>query len=161
MSLVPWKASSSIPVLRSRMADEIADFQRDINNLTSNFFGAGELGAPLMFDTRFSPAVDVEEKEDKYLLDADMPGLSESDIDLDFHNNTLTIKGEKKSESKKKDADYVRIERSCGSFRRDIPFDETIDQEKIKAELKSGVLHIELAKKEKTKMAHRKIEIKH
>ena len=161
MSLVPWKATNTIPVLRSRLADEMAEFQREVNNLTANFFSGGDFSTPSVLEARFYPTVDVEEKEDKYLLDADMPGLNESDIDIDFHDNILTIKGEKKTESKTKSADYVRIERSFGSFRRDIPFDEAVDQEKIKAELKAGVLHVELAKKERSKTTHKKIELKH
>lgn len=161
MSLVPWKTGTNIPVTRSRIADEMASFQRDMNSLMGNFFNRSDFTSPLMtFDTSFYPSVDVKEKEDRYLLDADMPGINEADIDLDFHNNILTIKGEKKSETETKDAGYVCTERSYGSFRRDIPFDDDIDQEKIKAELKAGVLHIELAKKEKSKTSHRKIAIK-
>lgn len=161
MSLVPWKTSSSIPVTRSRVADELASFQRDMNSLMGNFFNRSDFSSPLMsFDTSFYPSVDVKEKEDKYLLDADMPGINEADIDLDFHNNILTIKGEKRSETETKDAGYVCTERSYGSFRRDIPFDDDVDQEKIKAELKAGVLHVELTKKEKSKTSHRKIAIK-
>lgn len=161
MSLVPWKTSSSIPVTRSRIGDEMASFQRDMNSLMGSFFNRGDFANPLMsFDTSFYPSVDVTEKEDRYLLDADMPGINEADIDLDFHNNILTIKGEKKTECETKDAGFVCTERSYGSFRRDIPFDDDVDQEKIKAELKAGVLHIELAKKEKGKTSHRKIAIK-
>ena len=161
MSLVPWKTSSAIPVTRSRIGDDLAAFQRDMNSLMGNFFNRSEFTAPMMsFDTSFYPSVDVKEKDDKYLLDADMPGINEADIDLDFHNNILTIKGEKKSESETKEEGYVCTERSYGSFRRDIPFDDEIDQEKIKAELKAGVLHVELAKKEKGKTSHKKIAIK-
>lgn len=161
MSLVPWKTASAIPVTRSRIGDEMASFQRDMNSLMGNFFNRSDFASPLMsFDTSFYPSVDVKEKEDKYLLDADMPGINEADIDLDFHNNILTIKGEKRSETETKDAGYVCTERSYGSFRRDIPFDDDIDQEKIKAELKAGVLHVELSKKEKSKTTHRKIAIK-
>jgi HSP20 family protein len=160
MSLVPWKSSTAVPFSRLRIGDELASFQREMNNLMTNFFNRGDISTPLAFDTTFFPSVDVKEKDDKYLLDADVPGMNEADIDIDFHNNILTIKGEKKSEKETKDEGYVCVERSYGSFRRDIPFDEAIDQEKIKAELKSGVLHVELAKKEKGKTNHRKISIK-
>jgi HSP20 family protein len=161
MSLVPWKTGGSIPVTRSRVSDDLASFQRDMNSLMGNFFNRSDLMSPFMSSgTSFYPTVDLTEKEDRYLLDADMPGINEADIDLDFHNNILTIKGEKKSETETRDAGYVCTERSYGSFRRDIPFSDEVDQEKIKAELKSGVLHIELAKKEKNKSSHRKISIK-
>jgi HSP20 family protein len=161
MSLVPWKTGNTIPVTRSRIGDEMAAFQRDMNSLMGSFFNRGELGIPTMsFDTSFYPAVDVKEKDDKYLLEADMPGINDADIDLDFHNNILTIKGEKKSRSETKEEGYVCTERTYGAFRRDIPFNDDIDQEKIKAELKAGVLHVELAKKEKGKSNHTKIAIK-
>jgi HSP20 family protein len=160
MSLIPWKASTSMPVTRSRLNDELFDFQREMNNLMRNFFSTSDMGSPVAFDASFYPSIDLKEKEDKYLLDADIPGMNESDINLDFHNNVLTIKGEKKSETETKDAGFVCVERSRGTFRRDISFNDDIDQEKIMAKYKNGVLHVELAKKEKTKESHRKIDIK-
>ena len=60
-----------------------------------------------------------------------------------------------------RDEGYLCVERSYGSFRRDIPFEDEIDQDSIKAELKNGVLHVELAKKEKALESHKKIQIKH
>jgi HSP20 family protein len=167
MNLVPWKStnvapfSNVMPFSRTRIGDEISSFQRDINNLMSTFFNRGDLNTSQLFDTSFSPSIDLKEKDDKYLLDADMPGMNEADIDIDFHNNTLTIRGEKKSEMETKEAGCVCVERSYGSFRRDIPFDEEIDQDNIKADLKNGVLHVELIKKEKSKTPHKKIAIKH
>ena len=160
MSLVPWKTTNLIPFKRNRIDDELTEFQQEMNTLMRNFFKGGDIGGPVMFDTRFYPSVDVKEKDDKYLVYADMPGVNEKDIDIDFHNNVLTIKGERKSESEIKDAGFVCVERSSGSFRRDIPFDDQIDQEKIIANLKNGVLQIELLKMEKSKASHRKIEIK-
>lgn len=161
MSLVPWKTSTVIPDMRSRLLQDVDAFQREINKLTGDFFNGGSVGSPLMLDESFYPAMDITEKEDMYILDADMPGLTESDVDIDFYNNILTIKGEKKTESKTKDSDYVCVERTRGSFRRDISFDNIIDQDKIKAELKSGILHVELTKKEGSKEIRKKIEIKH
>ena len=163
MSLVPWKSTSSnvIPFTRSRIGDEVSALQREMNNLMGNFFSRGDFMSPQLLDAGYFPSIDLKEKDNKYLLDADMPGMSEADIDIDFRNNTLVIKGEKKAETESKDASCVCVERSYGSFRRDIPFDEEIDQDSIKADLKNGVLHIELEKKEKGKSSHKKIAIKH
>jgi len=162
MNIIPRKSSTpTTPSTRSRVGDELMSFQREVNNLMGNFFNRGEFFTPPIFETSFYPTVDVKEKGNKYLLDADLPGMNDSDIVIDFHNNTLTIKGEKKSESEVKDEGYLFIERSYGSFRRDIPFEDEIDQDTIKAELKNGVLHVELAKKEKALESHRKIQIKH
>lgn len=161
MNIIPRKSSSVAPASRTRGANDLMSFQREMNNLMGSFFNDSDLAGPQLFETSFIPSVDVTEKDNKYLLDADLPGMEDADVTMDFHNNILTIKGEKKTESETKDADCVCTERSFGSFRRDIPFDEQIDQDNIKAELKNGVLHVELAKKEKSKESHRKIPIKH
>lgn len=161
MNIIPRKSTNATPSSRNRIGDELMSFQREMNHLMGNIFNRGDFSMPQMFETNFYPSVDVKEKDNKYLLDADLPGMNDADVSMDFHNNTLTIKGEKKNEIETKDAGYVCVERSYGSFRRDIPFDDEIDQENIKAELKNGVLHVELAKKEKGKESHRKIQIKH
>ena len=80
---------------------------------------------------------------------------------LDFHDNVLTLQGERKSEFKEEKEGYYHAERSLGTFRRDIPFDDEVNSEKVKAKLKNGTLHIELLKKENSKKTHKKIEIKH
>jgi HSP20 family protein len=67
---------------------ELASFQKEMNSLMNNFFSKDE------WDSSFYPLIDMKEQNNKYLIDADMPGMNESDIDL--HDNILTIKGEKK-----------------------------------------------------------------
>ncbi|MDD4974722.1 MAG: Hsp20/alpha crystallin family protein [Bacteriovorax sp.] len=161
MKLVPWKSKSVASYTPSIIGDELVSFQREMNSLMNSFFNRGELVIPQMLDTSFYPSIDLKEKDNKYLLDADVPGMNEADIDIDFHNKTLTIKGEKKSEKETRDSGYVCVERSSGTFRRDIYLDEDIDQNNIKAELKDGVLHVELLKKEKAKESHKKIAIQH
>lgn len=161
MSLVPWRSTSTPVFSRTRLSDEMNAFQREVNNLMNSFMSRSDVGAPVLFESSVGPSIDLKEKDNKYLLDADVPGMSESDLDINFKNNTLTIKGEKKSEVEEKNADYVYVERSFGSFRRDIPFNDEIDQDGIKANLKDGVLHVELAKKEKGKSSAKKISIFH
>lgn len=157
MNLTPWKSGS---VSRGRMNDEMASFQREMSNLVNSFFNRGELTMPQL-DSSFFPSLDLKEKDNKYFMDVDVPGMSESDIDIDLHGNTLTIKGEKKAEKETKDNDYICVERSHGSFRRDIYLDQEVDQANIKADLKNGVLHLELPKKAEHKEGHKKIQIKH
>ena len=161
MNIIPRKSTGTTPSTRTRVGDELMSFQREMNNLMGSFFNRSDVSLPQMFDSSFYPSVDIKEKGNKYLLDADLPGMNDADVMIDFHNNTLTIKGEKKSESETKDEGFVCVERSYGSFRRDIPFEDEIDQDSIKAELKNGVLHVELAKKEKALESHKKIQIKH
>lgn len=161
MSLVPWKSTSTAPFFRNRIEDEMTSFQREMNNLMSSFFNRGELSTPQFADMNLYPSVDLKEKDNKYLLDADLPGMNESDIDIDLRGNVLTIKGEKKSEKETKDSGYICVERSRGAFRRDIYLSQEVDQDNVKAELKDGVLHVELIKKASTSTGHKKIPIRH
>lgn len=161
MSLVPWRSTAKSAVPRMRFSDEMNSFQREISNLMNSFMSRADVGSPTIFESSMGPSIDLKEIDNKYLLDADVPGMSESDLDINFKNNTLTIKGEKKSEVEEKNADYVCVERSFGSFRRDIPFSDEIDEDAIKANLKDGVLHIELVKKEIGETSAKKISIFH
>jgi HSP20 family protein len=162
MNLTPWRSSSSIvPFGRARINDDALSFQRDMNNLMNSFLTRWDVGFPATIEMAYYPSIDIKEKENKYVIDADVPGMSEADLEMDFKNNVLTLKGVKKTESETKDINSVCLERSYGSFRRDIAFDDEVDSESIRAELKNGVLHVELAKKEKAKQSTKKISIKH
>ncbi len=161
MNITPWKSTSVAPVLRSKKKDELSSFMGEVNSLMNSFFNKGDFMTPQLFDTAFYPAIDLIEKDNKYLLDAEVPGMKESDINIDLHNNILTIKGKKKlEETEFKDADCVCSERSAGSFRRDIYLEDAVDQSNIKADLKDGVLHLELTKQDASKVT-KKIQIKH
>ncbi|HVY55142.1 MAG TPA: Hsp20/alpha crystallin family protein [Thermodesulfobacteriota bacterium] len=105
------------------------------------------------------PAVDVYETEDSYVLKADLPGVSKEDIKIDVNNNTLTIKGEKKLEEKTEKDNYVRVERSYGSFSRTFALSDKVDSTNIKAAYKDGVLEVTLPKKEEAKPKEIKVEI--
>lgn len=161
MNLSPWRKSNVVPFPRFGNGNDIVSFQKEMNDFIENFFGTTELSTPQAFASDFFPQVDIQETDDKYRLAVDVPGMKESDIDIDFYKDVLTIKGEKKNEVETKDANNIRIERSYGKFQRDIAFDEPVDQGNIKAELKNGVLKIDVAKKEKGKSTHMKIPLTH
>ena len=114
MNLTPWKSTAPSAFLRSRVGDDLSSFQREMNQLMNTFFSRGDIAIPSMFETSMYPSIDLQEKENKYVLDADMPGMSEADIEIDFHDDTLTIRGEKKMEKETRDIDYVCVERSSG-----------------------------------------------
>ena len=160
MSLIPWKLAGSIPVRHLKNNKSSSDFQMEVNGLMRNLFNGPQFETPLMYNASFCPCIDIKEKEDKYLIDADVPGVVESDLDLAIQDNILTIKGEIKSDLDIKDFGFICTERNVGPFRRDISFDGEVDQDKIMAHLKNGVLHIELTKKEKNMESRRKIQIK-
>lgn len=97
------------------------------------------------------PAVDVFEKEDKFVVKAELPGMKEEDIDVSVVGETLSIKGEKKTEAEIDEEDYYRCERSYGSFYRSIPLPSTVDVDKIEASFEDGVLEVALPKSAKVK----------
>jgi len=94
------------------------------------------------FENGTAPAVDILEKDGNLILRAELPGMSEKEINLKLDANVLTLSGERKLENEEKRDDYRRIERSYGSFSRSFTLPESADREKVKAEYKNGVLTI-------------------
>jgi len=99
----------------------------------------------------WSPAVDVYETENELVLKADVPDVDPKNVEVQFENGTLTLKGTRKFDEEKNGKGYHRIERSYGSFVRAFSLPETVDPEKVKAEFKNGVLTVTLQKKEVVK----------
>jgi len=108
----------------------------------------------------WSPAVDIYETADSIVLKAELPGLSRENIDIQVRDNTLTLKGERKFEREVKDENYLRIERSYGAFQRAFNLPSVIQQDKIKAVFKEGVLEVTMPKAEEAKPKQVKIEVK-
>jgi len=106
------------------------------------------------------PAVDIAEKDGGYEITAELPGMEEKDIDVQFSEGTLTIKGEKKEEKEEKKKDYHLSERHYGSFRRSFRVPEGVDADKIVADFKNGVLTLSLPKSAQAKKKERKIAVK-
>jgi HSP20 family protein len=94
----------------------------------------------------WAPAIEVFEKEDKFVVKAELPGMKEEDMDISVADDTLTIKGEKKTESEVKEEDYYCCERSYGSFSHSIALPSNVDAKKIEASYEDGVLEVSLPK---------------
>jgi HSP20 family protein len=113
------------------------------------------LGRPLwqlpVEERGWMPALDVFEKEDKFVVKAELPGIKEDDIHVSVVGDTLSIKGEKKTETEVKEEDYYRSERSYGRFCRSIPLPSNVDADKIEASFEDGVLEVALPKSAKVK----------
>ena len=107
--------------------------------------------------TTWSPAVDIFETEGEIVVKAELPGMERKDITLHLENNVLSLRGERKFEKETKDENYHRIERSYGAFSRSFAIPATVDEEKIRADYKDGVLKIVLPKKEQAKPKQIKI----
>ncbi len=107
----------------------------------------------------WAPEVDIHETEDSFVVKADLPGISKEDIQIDLKDSTLTLKGEKKFEDKISKDNYIRVERSYGTFVRSFMLPKNVDAEKIKAKYKDGVLELTLPKKEEVKPKQIKVEV--
>jgi HSP20 family protein len=97
-------------------------------------------------DAVWAPSIDVMEEDDKFLVKAELPGVKEEDINVSISGNTLTIEGEKRSESESKKNGYHYSETSYGSFSRSLSIPSTVDVDKIDADCQDGVLKITLPK---------------
>ena len=126
---------------------------RDMNRLFSTFFEPST-GAVMR---RWTPAMDLVETEDNYVLRADLPGVSEGDVKIELDDNVLTISGERKSAHKEAKEGYYRVERAYGSFSRTLTLPEGVDADAISASLDRGVLEVRVPKPEQRKP--RKVEI--
>lgn len=150
--IIPWKSRSGSSLTRpSSFFDEPLLPSR----LFEEFFEGGfgwELG-------RFSPTIDVKEKEKEIEITAELPGLEEKDIDLTIDEHGLSLRGEKKKEEKEERENYYRMERSFGSFERYIPFTSSVDREKVKARFRNGVLKVHVPKTEDALQKGTRIQI--
>jgi HSP20 family protein len=125
------------------MLNLFRDFERD-------FFG-GEM--PInTFKT------DIREEADKYVLEAEMPGISKSDVKIDIEGDYLTLSAERADEKEEKGAGYIRRERSYGTFKRSFNIDN-VDSESITAKYENGVLILEMPKKGEKTPTTRRLEI--
>jgi HSP20 family protein len=108
----------------------------------------------------FVPKVDVEESDTDFKVTAELPGLEPGDIQISLENDVLILSGEKKSEREEKEKGYRRMERSYGSFQRVIPLTTEVEEDKVDAKFKNGVLTITLPKTPAAVKTTKKIEIK-
>lgn len=106
----------------------------------------------------FSPSFEVKETTDQWIVRADLPGVSESDLDVSVHNNILTVSGARHAEDRKEGESYALYERQYGSFTRSFSLPDMADGERIEAKLDNGVLTLTIAKKAEAKP--RKISLK-
>jgi HSP20 family protein len=96
----------------------------------------------------WNPVVDLYEKDDHFMIKAELPGVDKKDIKIDLQDRLLTLSGERAYDNEVKEENYYRRERSYGKFQRAFTLPADVDSDKIKAEFKDGVLQIEVPKPE-------------
>lgn len=136
--------------------NDVARLHSEMDDLINSFFSGWNW--PTAAERRVWPAMDVSEDENSVMVKAELPGCKAEDIDISVHGNVLSISGEKKHEEEKKDKNYYHIERSYGSFRRDITLPSDVDPAKVDAAYKDGILSITLPKSEKAKAVKVKVK---
>jgi len=107
----------------------------------------------------WAPAVDIYETEHDLVIEADVPDVDPKDLDIRVENNILTIRGDRKFEKKVNEENYLRVERSYGSFARSFTLANTVNADAIKAEYQNGVLALSLPKRGEAKPKQIKVNV--
>ncbi|HEX9872690.1 MAG TPA: Hsp20/alpha crystallin family protein [Candidatus Tectomicrobia bacterium] len=135
MALARWNPNRDMMSVRDEMS-------RVLNEV----FGRGASDESAWVSGAWTPPVDIYETDEALVLKAELPGFSKDDISIELKENTLVIKGERKHEDEVKEGNYHRMERSYGAFQRAFMLPMTVDQEKVKASYKDGILELRLPK---------------
>lgn len=153
--LIPRNRDRNVPA--PRQTDPFVAFRREMDRMFDNFFRGFDL--PMTTTNGWSvgawPHVEVSETDNEVKLVAELPGMEEKDIELNFNDGMLTLKGEKKTETN----DAVYSERWHGQFQRSFQLGPDVDPEKIKAEFKNGELTITAGKRPEAQRQVKRIAI--
>jgi len=136
-------------------ANPLAKLHNEMDDLFDGFFRG--LDRPFA-GYKAWPALDVAEQDDAIVVRAEVPGCKPEEIDISVYGNTLTISGEKKETKEDKHKGYYHMETTYGSFRRDVNLPTDVDNSKVEATCKDGVLSITLPKAEVSKAV--KVQVK-
>ncbi|MEO0091048.1 MAG: Hsp20/alpha crystallin family protein [candidate division WOR-3 bacterium] len=139
------------------LSKELEELEKDIRRTFEEFFGRRRR-VPAIAE-EFVPLVDMYEKGNDIIVEAEIPGMEKENLSVTVSENAVTIKGEIKKEKEVKEKDYYLCERSYGSFSRTIDLPTEVDAEKAKATYKNGILTITLPKKQPEKKLETEIKI--
>lgn len=143
--------NSSTPANR----DSFSLLRKEMDDLLSNFWGPTPT---TWLSSNLSPAVDLSEQENAFVIKVDAPGLEAKDLNVQVHGNTVSVSGQRQEEKESKDKTYYRMERRQGSFSRSVNLPCNINEDEVAAEYVNGVLTLTLPKAESSKA--KKISVK-
>ena len=143
MTLVKWNPTRSLMTDFDRIFDSM--FTHDLPQFSST--------------KSWMLAVDVNETETEFFLSADMPGLDKKDVSIDIHDGVITIKGERDIDNEKSTDGYRIRERQLGSFNRSFRLPDNVNEDKVAAKFKNGVLTVTLPKPKEILSEGRQIKI--
>ncbi|MCA1961062.1 MAG: Hsp20/alpha crystallin family protein [Desulfomonile sp.] len=143
-SLVPWRRRES----HITPGSALTEFRKEMDDLFNSFFG--EIAPPMerFFGAGFAPDFDISESDKEVIVKGDLPGVNPSDVEISLTGNTLTIRGEKKEEKEERGENVYRMERRYGGFSRVFTLPCDVQEDKVEAGYKNGVLTVKLPKTE-------------
>ena len=136
--MTPWSSFGRLSDLRDEI-DRLFDAPLTEMARTSNLLSG------------WTPALDVDEQKDNFVVKAELPGMKKEDIQVSMHDGSLSISGERKNETKHEDAEVYRAERFFGRFQRTVTLPTPVAPDKVKAQYKDGILTVTLPKTEEAK----------
>ena len=147
---------------RSFIRHPLTSLQHEIDRVFGDFFPSFDLSKlrDSSDNGALVPSIDFSETDTGYELAVEVPGVAEKDLEVSVKNGVLKIKGEKKKEFEEKTKDYIRTERSYGSYYRAMALPEDADEPNITAKYVDGVLRVSMPKSPDAKSKSHKIEIR-
>jgi len=147
-----------------RYRDPFAEMRAEMDRVFDSFLGRSSFGRPALFGrteaaATVAPNIDIRGNEKEIVVEAELPGIDEKDIEILVRDGVLTLKGQKKSERDEKKENYHLVERSYGSFERSFRLPDSIDEAQIKADFNKGVLRIVVPKRAEAVKSEKKIPI--
>lgn len=175
--MIPWRRGRhEVPVQRAEQRGsnsleprndfDLAPLFRETESLFERFFAGfgGGLVPSDFFRSGTGPAgpslqLDVTETDDAYHVAVELPGVDEKDVEVTLANGALAIRGEKRAESRDEKGEVFRMERSYGRFERTVALPSEIDEERVRASFRRGVLEVTLPKSERARQRARRIQV--
>jgi HSP20 family protein len=150
------------PLRAFRDLDRIFDsFRRDMDRFLWDPFGTPTVALQRPLTTGvYTPKMNIQDKGTEFLITAEMPGMNKENLEITVEDNVVTINAQSKTEHEEKDENYLLQERGSYSFQRCFELPEDIKSEQVVGEMKDGVLHLRLPKKEPAKKKVHKIKLK-
>jgi len=132
-------------------AREISALQNRWNRVVGETFGYPISQGEQPGTGMWSPAVDIYETDHEIVLKVEVPGVAKDQVHVEVDDGTLHLRGERSVEKEVKEESYHRVERSFGAFHRSFSLPDSVDPDKVRAELKDGILEVRLGKREQAK----------
>lgn len=156
MAILRWRPLSQ-GVERWDPFRDLSEIQSEMNRLFDSFFGRpGQGGGP---ERVWAPAIDMYETRDELVVQVELPGVNEKNVNVSITGDLLTIRGERHAADTANEGAYYRAERWYGKFERTIPLPFRVQVDKVKATFRDGVLSVKVPKAEEIKPREVKIDV--